>query len=86
MHNGNQIHQNHQPHHVNAMLDIFAVTVHIVAIKFKGENMSKENILENLNDGVVKETVTEFFYCPECGCRIVLSLKIDGVEREIRSN
>ena len=37
-------------------------------------------------NGVVKETVAEFFYCPECGCRIVLSLKIDGVEREICSD
>ena len=34
----------------------------------------------------VHETISEFFYCPECGCRIVLSLKIDGVSREIRSN
>ena len=34
--------------------------------------------------GAVHETVTEFVYCPECGCRIVLSLFIDGVEREIR--
>lgn len=34
----------------------------------------------------VHETITEFIYCPECGCRLVLSLKIDGVERETRRN
>lgn len=32
----------------------------------------------------VHETRSEFIYCPECGCRLVLSLKIDGVDREIR--
>jgi len=43
-------------------------------------------IANDAYNGHVHETVTEFVYCPECGCRIVLSLKIDGVEREIRSN
>ena len=37
-------------------------------------------------NGVVHETSTEFIYCPECGCRLVLSLKIDGVSREVRGN
>ena len=35
---------------------------------------------------VVHETSTEFIYCPECGCRLVLSLKIDGISREARGN
>ena len=46
----------------------------------------EHKVMHDAYNGKVKETITEFFYCPECGCRIVLSLKIDGVEREIRSN
>lgn len=46
----------------------------------------EHKVMHDAYSGQVHETVTEFFYCPECGCRIVLSLKIDGAEREIRSN
>lgn len=46
----------------------------------------EHKIMHDAFNGKVKETVTEFFFCPECGCRIVLSLKIDGVPREIHSH
>ena len=46
----------------------------------------EHKIMHDAYNHTVKETISEFFYCPECGCRIVLSLKIDGVEREIRNN
>ena len=46
----------------------------------------EHKIMHDAFNGKVKETVTEFFFCPECGCCIVLSLKIDGVPREIRSH
>ncbi len=46
----------------------------------------EHKIMHDAYNGKVKETVTEFFFCPECGCRIVLSLKIDGVPREIRGH
>ena len=32
--------------------------------------------------GHLHETTTEFVYCPECGCRLVLKLRIDGEERK----
>ena len=44
----------------------------------------EHKIAHDAYDGAIHETITEFVYCPECGCRIVLSLKIDGVDREIR--
>lgn len=37
-------------------------------------------------NGSIHETTSEFIYCPECGCRLVLSLRIDGVSREIRED
>lgn len=46
----------------------------------------EHKMLNDAYNGKVHETVTEFVYCPECGCRIVLSLRIDGVEREIVNN
>lgn len=46
----------------------------------------EHKVMHDAYNNTVKETISEFFYCPECGCRIVLSLKIDGVEREIRNN
>lgn len=46
----------------------------------------EHKIVHDAYEGKVHETVTEFFYCPECDCRIVLLLKIDGVDREIRKN
>lgn len=46
----------------------------------------EHKIVNDAYNGQVHETVSEFIYCPECGCRIVLSLKIDGVSREIRNN
>ena len=44
----------------------------------------EHKIAKDAYNGKVHETVTEFIYCPECGCRIVLTLRIDGVDREIR--
>ena len=44
----------------------------------------EHTVAHDAYSGAVHETITEFVYCPECGCRIVLSLSIDGVEREIR--
>ena len=32
-------------------------------------------------NGNLHETSSTFIYCPECGCRLVLSLKIDGEVR-----
>lgn len=46
----------------------------------------EHKVMHDAYNGDVKETVSEFFYCPECGCRIVLSLVIDGVKREIRNH
>lgn len=46
----------------------------------------EHKILHDAYNGKVHETITEFIYCPECGCRIVLSLKIDGTTREIREH
>lgn len=46
----------------------------------------EHKLLNDAYNGQVHETVTEFIYCPECGCRIVLTLKIDGIEREIREH
>ena len=34
-------------------------------------------------NGAIHETSTDFIYCPDCGCRIVLTLRIDGQERKI---
>lgn len=45
----------------------------------------EHKIMHDAYNGQVRETISKFVYCPECGCRIVLSLKIDGVDREIRS-
>lgn len=42
----------------------------------------EHKIMHDAYQGKVRETISEFFYCPECGCRIVLSLKIDGVPHE----
>lgn len=44
----------------------------------------QHTIAHDAYGGGIHETVTEFVYCPECGCRIVLSLSIDGKQREIR--
>ena len=46
----------------------------------------EHKIMRDAYNSSVHETATEFIYCPECGCRLVLSLKIDGVEREILGN
>lgn len=46
----------------------------------------EHKIVNDAYNGTVHETITEFIYCPECGCRIVLSLKIDGVPREVRND
>ena len=42
--------------------------------------------MKDAYNGSVHETTTEFIYCPECGCRLVLALRIDGREREICEN
>lgn len=44
----------------------------------------EHKVMHDAYDGAIHETVTEFVYCPECGCRIVLSLIIDGASCEIR--
>ena len=44
----------------------------------------QHTVAHDAYSGAIHETVTEFVYCPECGCRIVLSLSIDGKQREIR--
>lgn len=44
----------------------------------------EHTLAKDAYNGHIHETVSEFIYCPECGCRLVLSLKIDGVDREIR--
>jgi len=46
----------------------------------------EHKIMRDAYNHAIHETATEFIYCPECGCRLVLSLKIDGVDREIREN
>lgn len=46
----------------------------------------EHSIIHDAYNGLTHETITEYLYCPECGCRIVLSLKIDGVDREIRKD
>ena len=46
----------------------------------------EHKVMRDAYNDQVHETVSEFIYCPECGCRLVLSLKIDGVDREIRNN
>lgn len=46
----------------------------------------EHSVMHDAYNGNTHETITEYLYCPECGCRIVLTLKIDGVEREIRKN
>lgn len=46
----------------------------------------EHSVMKDAYNGLTHETVTEYLYCPECGCRIVLSLKIDGVDRDIRGN
>lgn len=46
----------------------------------------EHKLMNDAYNGKIHETISEFIYCPECGCRIVLSLKIDGVIREICRN
>lgn len=44
----------------------------------------EHTVAKDAYGGKIHETISEFIYCPECGCRLILSLKIDGVDREIR--
>lgn len=46
----------------------------------------QHSVMKDTYNGTVHETISEFLYCPECGGRIVLSLKIDGIDHEICGN
>lgn len=39
--------------------------------------------VNDVYDKRVHTTKSDYIFCPECGCRLILSLTIDGVDREI---